>query len=433
MSTPSAALEYARIARRADDDKRLKLRQMKWIATGLLLLVTALYALSQVLKARHPAWPYVGAFAEAAMVGALADWFAVSALFRHPLGLSFIPHTAIIPKNKDRIADNLGQFVQGEFFASERVTGYIAALTPAARLARWLADEHNSAQLGRYAASAFGYALSALDSAAVRAFLKRNVIARFNQLDLAEFAGNILDALTQNGRHQAIFDQALGTANTYLNDDRVKLPLIEMLAGQIPLGFDSLKNVSARYVYGRLIDGFANTLADMEGNPGHPLRQEFDRVLQQLIDKLRADPAFRERVRQYQHEWSADPVLADYVDSLWNDLHAWLKRDLADPDSQIQHQIAGLFRQLGQSLEQDAAMQQWIDGQILQHTPHALDRLRPRISSFISTKMKEWQDHEIVDKLELNIGRDLQFIRFNGTLVGGFVGLAIHAATVLLL
>jgi len=421
---------YARLSSAEDELKRLRLRQMRWLATGLLIGVTVLYGVSVVFARSSPAWPFIGAFAEAAMVGALADWFAVTALFRHPLGLSFIPHTAIIPKNKNRIADNLGDFVQGEFFSTERVTNVIRAVDPAARAAQWLADEKNADLIGSGAVKLLSYGLTLLDNAKVRAFLRKTVADKFADIDLSTLAGQILQALTHDGRHQAVLDQMLTATSKYLNDESIKHRVAEFLADKIPLYFKSWKDSTANYAIEKLLDFLGRLLDEVDRNADHPLRAEFDRAVWRLIARLKDDPAFRDQIRAYQRQLAANEVLIDYIDGLWRDFNAWLRADIASGQSAIRARLSGAVSAFGAAFAGDAGMQQVVNEQILLQVPRLLDRFRPKLGVFIASKMKEWKEHEVVEKLELNIGRDLQFIRLNGTLVGGCVGLAIHALTV---
>ncbi|WP_158899607.1 DUF445 domain-containing protein [Burkholderia sp. L27(2015)] len=429
MPTPYVDSVYVRLARAEDEVKRIRLRRMQWVATGLLLFVTGLYIASVFFKNTSVAWPYVGAFAEAAMVGALADWFAVSALFRHPLGLSFIPHTAIIPKNKDRIADNLGDFVQGEFFSTERVTSVIRDFNPAQKLAGWLSDHQHADMIGTIVVKVLAYGLNALDETEVRSFLRKNVALKFNELDLSTFASQILRALTHEGRHQAILDQMLKGASNYINEPEIKRRIIDFAADKIPLYVKSWKDTTATFFIEKILGYVGDTLAEVDQDPNHPLRAEFDRAIAELIVKLKSDLLFRLKIKEYQEQLASNEVLADFVDSLWRDISAWIQKDLSSKQSLIHAKISEIAGRLGTTLSSDTPMQTWINDQILNYVPELLDRFRPKIGAFISGKMKEWKEHEVVNKLELNIGRDLQFIRLNGTFVGGLVGLIIHVAT----
>ncbi|MGB7480114.1 MAG: DUF445 domain-containing protein [Burkholderiaceae bacterium] len=411
-----------------DDDKRRRLRRMQWLANGLLLLVAAVFVLAIRFQHVHPAWPYVAAFAEAAMVGALADWFAVVALFRHPLGLSFIPHTAIIPANKDRIATNLGAFVQGEFFATERVLAVIREFDPAARAAGWFAQEANAERFGELAARTLSYALEALDDEEVRNYFHRAVAAHIGRFDLARLAGSLLDALTADGRHQALLDRLLEAIEAALARPDVRERMERMLADELPLYFERLKQAGGRIAAERVVAGILRLLQEINADPEHALRHDFNRMVAGLIEKLKSDPAWRFRIEQFQRQLADDPRLSDYLNGLWQDLRQWLAADLERADSSVRARAAGAAHRLALTLREDGAMQQWINDRILQAAPALIEEYRPRLGNFIAAKVGEWKDEEIVDKLEQNIGRDLQFIRVNGTLVGGCVGLLIHLA-----
>lgn len=409
-----------------DADRRRRLRRMQWLANGLLLLAVLVFVLATYFKARHPALPYLAAFAEAAMVGALADWFAVVALFRHPLGLRFIPHTAIIPANKDRIAANLGQFVQGEFFATERVLHVIREFDPAGKIAAWFVQQANAERFGAIALRGFGYALDALGDDAVRHYLRRAVAAHVARFDLAQLAGSLLDLLTLDDRHQALLDQLLEAIEAALAKPEVRTRIELMLAHQMPLYFERLKLAGGRIAAEKIAAGVLQLLQEINLDPQHQLRQDFNRMVANLIRKLKSDPAYRFRVEQFQQQLAADPRLAEYLHGLWQDLRRWLQQDLRRADSSVRARIVAVTRHLALTLRDDHAMRAWINTRILLAAPPLIEEYRPRIGHFIATKMREWKDDEIVDKLELNIGRDLQFIRLNGTLVGGMVGLLIY-------
>lgn len=423
---PAATLAPAE----ADALKRRQLRRMQWTATGLFFVVALIYGLATYLDGRGAAWSYVAAFAEAAMVGAIADWFAVTALFRHPLGLRFIPHTAIIPRNKARIANNLGAFVQGEFFAHERIGATIQAIDPAARLSAWLSRPQNAALVANAARDSLAVAVDALDDAAVRRFVDRNVTNLVSELDLSELAGRVLQALTHEGRHQAVFDQMLKSINHFISEPAIQEVLVDRLADKVPLYFDRVKSSTARYVLERALDSLRELLASVEADPDHRLRKTFDTSVQGLAERLRTDPELRASIRTYQQDIASNPALRDYVHQLWEDFKVWVKQDLNAPDSRVQAKVADVVMHAGRTLAADVAMQAWVNRTILGYVPALLDRLRPKIGALISDKVNEWKDEEVVDKLELNIGKDLQFIRINGTVVGGLVGLIIHTVTV---
>lgn len=431
MSTTYQESTYARYSEAVDELKRVKLIQTRWIATGLLVLMTALYAASVAYGHTSAAWPFIGAFAEAAMVGALADWFAVSALFRHPLGIP-LPHTAIIPKNKDRIADNLGDFVQGEFFSTDRIQHALGEINPVERMATWLAHAENADKAASVIGRLLVFVLDAVDHDALRTFLKKVVNDRFISLDLSTLAGNILQGLTRDNRHQALLDQILHGANEYLNKEEVKEKIAGFLKDMIPALFDSLKDSIANIAIDKLLKALAEKLDEVNNCPDHPLREWFGLSVQRYVNDLKRDPELRHKIRFYQEQIARNDELAAYVDGIWQDMHDWLKRDLSGSSSLTLAKVSSMSVSLGASLLQSKETLSAINEQIMRAIPGILDELRPRIGGFISSKMKDWKDHEIVGKLELNIGRDLQFIRLNGTLVGGLIGLLIHTITVIL-
>lgn len=418
---PSAAADQAL--------KRRRLRTMQWVATSLLGVAAVLYAVATALSARHAAWGYVAAFAEAAMVGAIADWFAVVALFRHPLGMSFIPHTAIVPKNKARLADNLGRFVHTEFFATERVVAVIAAIDPAARLARWLGRTEHTARVGELAATLLTTMLNALDESAVRKVLRSIVSDRIRHFDFAHLAGQVLEHLTENRRHQKLLDQLLESLSALVNREQTQELLERAIAEKLPLYFDALKQKGAAAAARAMVKIFAKILAEIDANPDHAIRHAFDERLAEFIVALKNDPAYAAKIEQIKESLIQNRILTAYLDGIWRDVRAWIEEDLATPESRIRAQAASLAGQLGAHLADNADMRRWINDELLKHLPALVERYGPRLAQFIAEKMKSWKDEEIVQKIELNIGRDLQFIRINGTLVGGLIGLLIHAVT----
>lgn len=412
-----------------DKHKLARLKRIKWLATALLIAVAALYALATSMADHGPIWAYVAAFAEASMVGAIADWFAVTALFRHPFGLRFIPHTAIIPRNKDRIADNLGEFIQGEFFAPERIASVIRELDPAGKAAAWLSTQRKADTAADTVGQALSYVLGALDEQAVRTFLDKSIAGVFKEVDLSSLAAHILQAVTHDGRHQELLDQALHQLNTFINQEHIKTSFSRQLAEKVPLYFKTVKASVANNILEKMLESLADLLADIEHDREHPLRAQFDAAIQDYTRKLQVDPVLKASIARYQEGLVSNPLVGAYVHGLWSELYKTLRQDLLAPHSRIRSQLSRALMHLGKTLAEDAAMQHWINEQILTRIPALLDRLRPRIGALVADKVREWKDHEVVNKLELNIGHDLQYIRINGTLVGGLVGLLIHAIT----
>ncbi len=418
----------------ASVQRQAALTRMKRIALGLLLGAAVLYALATVLHHRWPGsgWHYLAAFAEAAMVGAVADWFAVVALFRHPLGLR-IPHTAIIPSNKARIGRNLANFICNNFLGTPQVLAKLREFDAASRLAAWLADPRHAAQLAEHLAAAARYLLSTLDDERVRHFLRGSVLSRLEQIDVSAVAGELLALLTAERRHQALLDELLQQLAALLEDEGIQDKISEVVALELKmlklLGLDA---VAGRIATRKLISALGNLMAEMGADPEHPLRLRFDDFMARSIERLREDPALRERGRELQSEWLRHPALGQYLHGLWDQLLAWLQADLQRSESTLRLRVAEGAQGLGQRLQQDAAMREWINAQLMQAAPAWIERYREDIRAYITARVDAWPTEELTTELERNIGRDLQFVRINGTLVGGLIGLLIHSVTVAL-
>ena len=405
------------------------LARMKAIALGLLATAGLVYVAASVLLAPHPAWGYVAAFAEAAMVGAIADWFAVVALFRHPLGLP-IPHTAIIPSNKNRIGENLATFICTNFLSTEQVLAKLAQFDPAARLAGWLTEPRHAESLASHVAAALRYAIGVLDDDRVRAFFRATVVARLDQVDVSRLAGQLLDVLTPDRRHQRLLDGMLLQLARMLDDETIKAEVAEVVAAEVKyLRFVGLDNVAGRYATKKMVSGVVRLVGEMGSDPEHPLRVRFDEFVAEFIGRLQDDPELRMKGEAIKQELLAHPALSGYLHGLWSQMIVWTQGDLVAADSILRGQVVLGTRSLGEMLGADAAMQGWINEQIRTAAPRWIERYREDIRQYIVARVGDWNAAEMTNELERNIGRDLQFIRINGTLVGGLVGLAIYSAT----
>jgi uncharacterized membrane-anchored protein YjiN (DUF445 family) len=405
------------------------LSRMKWLALGLLGGAAVLYVLASAFEARWPWLSYVAAFSEAAMVGAIADWFAVVALFRHPLGLP-IPHTAIIPSNKDRIGENLATFICANFLSTEQVLRKLRQFDAAARLATWLAQPQRAQAVAKQVAGALRYAVGALDDDRVRGFFRSTVIERLGRADVATISGQVLQVLTTDGRHRAVIDAMLRKLGDMLDNEELKLRIAEVIATEVKyLRYVGLDNVAGRYATDKLVAGLIRLIGDMADDSAHPLRLRFDEFVGDFIARLHEDPALRARVEVMKDELLASPAVAAYLQGLWSEAVAWLRDDLAKDDSALRARAAMAIELIGAKLATDTAMQSWINEQLMTVAPRWIERYREDIRQYIIARVGDWNAQEMTDELERNIGRDLQFIRVNGTLVGGLVGLAIHALT----
>jgi len=358
------------------------------------------------------------------MVGALADWFAVVALFRHPMGLP-IPHTAIIPHRKDQIGDNLARFVADHFLDPEVVRAKLKSVNLARKTATWLKSPSGQQRVQDLGVRVAQWLLGALHEARVRNFIGRLGSRQLAQLDLAPLLGRALDWLIQDGRHQDVLTQALRFAMLTLHDNR------DTIRGNVQRespwwlpGF-----IDDRIVV-QMLDRIETLLLEMSLDPDHPLRGDFNHWAGHWAGSLQSAPEYRSWGRQLKQDLLANQGLQDYLYVLWADLVAGLEDDLRHPGSRVRAELGRSAASLAGELEDDPAIQEWVNGWLIEMAVVAVDENRHAMTSLISDTVRSWDARETSQRIEAAIGRDLQFIRVNGTLVGGLVGLAIHAVKV---
>ncbi|NNM64775.1 MAG: DUF445 family protein [Burkholderiales bacterium] len=416
-------------------DLRLQpLRRMQLVALGLLGLALAGLITATAWGGQGP-WGWVKAFCEAAAVGALADWFAVVALFRRPLGLP-IPHTAIIPANKDRIADNLAVFVRDHFLDPKTLLDKLAVFDPAARLSQWLADPLR-VQGWVHAARQWGLqALDWLDDRRLQQDLKGIVQDALQRWDAAQTAGQVLTVLTHDGRHQDLLDGTLDKIGEFLNQDEVKQRVSALLVKHarkewptIIALVNTVKSVDS--VAGSLADKLASALMaelqDILRQPDHPVRVAYGEKVEDFIARLRTDPALAARVQEIKAQLIDNPAVHTYVDGLAQEAKDWLRRDLADPNSRLGLHLQAALSSIGSKLASDASLREAINSHILSAAALLVQDLRGGVTEHIASTVKGWDDRALVREMERSVGKDLQFIRINGTLVGGLMGVVLYA------
>lgn len=422
MSAPLAAANPGEL-------KDANLARAKRAANGLLVMAGVLYAVATFFTPRYPVLAYLAATCEAAMVGALADWFAVVALFGHPLGIP-LPHTAILPKNKARIAQGLGDFIQEQFLSRPALAAKIREFDPAAQLANWLRREENTTAVSRYIAGAVCYGIGALDDGRVRDFLQRTLAGGLARIDAASLVAGVLEVLTENRRHHALLDQVLAAIRDLLGRQETREFLRKEIAAQMPVlkWVNQVVHLDEKAAT-RLLEVAIQRLGEVLDDPDHALRHRFDVFALTFVDKLNADPETRARVAQLWDELLRNPALAQYVSGMWTEFRAWLEADLARSDSALRHQVEVMARALGERIAADAGIRAWINEQVIAAGPRIVEQHRLSVGRFIERQINEWNDATLVRELERNIGPDLQYIRINGTLVGGAAGLAIYCLT----
>lgn len=414
--------------------RRLDLRQMKLLALGCLVGAVALLAVAQ-WHGRTGAWAWVAAFAEAAAIGALADWFAVVALFRHPLGLP-IPHTAIIPRNKARIARSLADFVAQHFLDRDALLQKLDRWNPAGRLGEFLSTPERldalSTQLQRWVA----HALLALDSKSFERELLQLVRTQLSAWNAAATVSQWLRILTRDDHHQRVLNAGLTQIADWLGQDSVRAFITEKLVTMARREFPRVLWLTDRLQYTealgdalatRLADGIIDELQSVLSTPDHPLRQRYSAEAAKLMRALEDDPQLQARVAGLKQRLLDSPDLQAYVRQLWQRLVAWLHADLARTDSATMGQFRLYAERLGQRLRDDPLWQATGNAQIRIAAEHLANQFRNIAPRYIQQTVQEWDDDFLVREIERSVGRDLQFIRLNGTLIGGLAGLTLHA------
>ncbi|WP_411706435.1 DUF445 domain-containing protein [Edaphovirga cremea] len=371
------------------------------------------------------------AIAEAAMVGALADWFAVVALFRR-IPIPFISaHTEIIPKNKSKIADNLAIFVQDKFLDPDSIVGLIKKHDPAQIIAHWLYVPANTELLGGYLTKIVRAFLGITDDQRIQAFIKKAIHAFIDKADISQSVATLLDSMTRDGRHQELLDVSVKQVLKLLHQPSTRLyisgQIVSWVKREHPLKAKMLPTEWLGENGAEAISEAVGTLLDdVAADRGHALRQNFDRAVERLIEKLKNDPATARKAEEIKSYLKNDDALNTYVKQLWHDLREWLRQDLESKESVLHSKMAAAGRWLGDTLLQDVHLRESVN----RHMEEAARKMAPDFAEYltrhISDTVKSWDARDMSRQIELNIGKDLQFIRINGTLVGGFIGLALY-------
>lgn len=406
-----------------DEVRRVRLVQMKRVATIMLVVVALVFVAARAYETQYPWLGYLRAFAEAAMVGGIADWFAVTALFRHPLGIP-IPHTAIVPSRKDRIGTALGNFVQRNFLTREVVESKLAAMKLGERAAQWLARPENSRRLARAAAHGLSGAVGVMRDEDVQTLVDRGIVARLRRIEAAPLAAKTFELLTADGRHQALLDDALRLAARFLEENE------EMIR-------DRVRKESPWWVPGsvenrlgdKIVSGVERTLVAVAADPDHPLRKRYDDAVERFVANLRENPETMARAERMKLDLLDHPGVAEFSREVWGDVKSRLAsyaERLADETEAEPDQLERWLAGLGQKVLEDPALADKANGWVAELVTYSVEQAREEVAKLIATTVAAWDANATSRKIELQIGRDLQFIRINGTIVGGLVGLLLY-------
>jgi uncharacterized membrane-anchored protein YjiN (DUF445 family) len=406
-----------------DEERRRGLRRMRALALALLLVAALVFVLT---IGRDGFWGFVNAGAEASMVGAMADWFAVTALFRHPLGLP-IPHTAIIPRKKDMLAHSLQDFMGDNFLREEIIRERVLAAHIADRGARWLLEPRNSARATDELVGVTVAALRRMHDESVAALLDEAVLPRLREEPIAPIAGTFLGEVVRDKAHHGLVDLAVNEAHRWLliNEHTFAVVLEERAPWWSPPRVNEV-------VIKRLHAEAVAWVEDIRDDPGHHARQALDDLLATLATNLVHDPDTMERAERLKVRVLEHPQLLATATSLWAALRTALVTTLSDPRSPLRGRVETQVRSFAAQVRDDATLRDRVDGYAADLAAFFVGRYGDELTTIISHTIERWDGRETAEKVELHVGRDLQFIRINGTIVGGLVGLAIHALSIVL-
>ncbi len=407
-----------------DAARAAELRRVKALATLVLGGTLTLFVTAKALLPFHPVFGFIAAFAEAATIGGLADWYAVVALFRRPLGLP-IPHTAIIQSNQHRIGDKLGEFIEVHFLEAAPVEAKLRQVDFASFIADWLGDEKRSADLARFILRLLPEALTASETSGLNSFIGRRILTQIQSIDLAPLAAGTLRTFVSEGRHRGFLDELLLAVHETLNRPETMEAIRQKIRNELPT---LLKLYRADAYLMKKIAASATAFFDeVRTNPNHPFRGEFDRLVLSFIDRLEGQPQFAERLDALKHDLLARPELGELTQHLWSNVKDFVDRNAAGESEVLRHHLTGLLVKAGNQLAGDPELRSEINQGLVAVLRSFIADQKSGVSGFISDQVKAWDMAQLISLIEINIGKDLQYIRFNGSLIGGLAGLGLYS------
>jgi uncharacterized membrane-anchored protein YjiN (DUF445 family) len=407
--------------------RSLSLSAMRMLAGGLLVVMSLIYLLAVSRHDEGLVWGYVRAFAEAAMIGGLADWFAVTAIFRRPFGLP-IPHTAVIPRNKQRIGDALGEFVAVNFLAPDVIAARLEDQDLASALGRQLADPATARRISNGVLDALPAIADLLDDEVVSAFMRRQISDFSRDERLSAAIGRGLKLLTEHGRHQPVLDAALAEGWRALEENE---PAIRAQVRARTSWIWRLIALDAR-ASDALISAIDETLRAIAADPNHPARQRITKLLEEFSDDLQTSPNLRAEIERIVGDILVHPAVASYFRDVWRGLKQALRAGAETPESTARQALSDAIARFGTALLEDGEVLASLNRRLRGLLCEISGRHGRDVGALISETIRSWDTQTVVEKLEQNVGPDLQYIRINGTLIGGLIGLAIHQATLVL-
>jgi uncharacterized membrane-anchored protein YjiN (DUF445 family) len=412
-----------------DAARAAELRRVKALATLVLAGTLALFVTAKALLHVHPAFGFIAAFAEAATIGGLADWYAVVALFRRPLGLP-IPHTAIIQSNQQRIADKLGEFIEVHFLEAAPVEAKLRQVDFGSFIADWLRDRKRSNDLARFSLRLLPEAVTATESSGLMRFITRRITAQLQEIDLAPLAAGTLRAFVAEGRHQGLLDDILRAVHESLTKAETMAMIREKIRAELPTLLKLYR--TDRFLVNKIVASATAFFEEVRGDTNHPFRGEFDRMVLSFVDRLGSDRAYADRIAGLKRDLLARPELGDLARNIWSNARSFIERSASGETQVLQQHLAGMFMRAGEALAGDPELRAEINQGLVAVLRSFIADQKSGVSSFISDQVKAWDMGQLISLIEINIGKDLQYIRFNGSLIGGLAGLGLYTGEFLL-
>lgn len=407
-----------------------ELKRIKRLATLVLVGCFVMLVLAKLLEFRWPALSFVASFAEAATIGGIADWYAVVALFKRPLNLPF-PHTAIIPRNQARIGDNLGRFIESNFLAPEPVKKGLAEMNFADLMTDWLSDRKKSQGLARFVVKLVPQMLSAVDESGLKRFAAERIKAQVQKTDVAPLAGKLLDTFVKDDRHHKLLNELISALHRFLNDERALKSVQEKVSEELPTLFKIVR--ADALIVKRIVKATNTLLEEVKDDPDHALRGEFEQFFRNYVNRMKRSKRFAHRAEKFKQDILARPELAGLADQLWNGLRTLIEDDARSQDSILVVRLTDLLVDVGRKLHAEEQLKKDINAGMVAALSSFVASQKRGVSDFIADQVKAWDFAELTLLIEANIGKDLQYIRFNGMIIGGFVGLALHLVELIIL
>ena len=403
--------------------KRTELAKMKRLASSLLLLVTLIYILASLYISQYTWVGFVAATAEAAMIGAIADWFAVTALFRHPFGLK-IPHTAIIPSKKDVIAEQFGAFVQQNFLSEEVISSKIRSMNLSRRVAGWIVEKENARAVADQISAGLAGIVRVMNDKDIQLMIEKKVESRIRDTSFAPIIGELLSFITSGKRQQELVNSAVNMGLYFLEDSDHDIK--EKVEQETPWWFPGSVD---KAIYERIVRSVSKMLYEMQVDVFHPIRRRMIQTMNEFMEDLKHSPDIREKEISIKEDLLKQPAVREFTTSLWTDIRQSLLDQSENPDAELKRAIEDSVISFGESILEDDTLANKIDGWAEDSGRYLIRTFGHEVADLIAGTIETWDPQATSERIELQIGKDLQFIRINGTVIGGLAGLLIHTIT----